>query len=95
MTDVRLEPSGSFVMIQPLTAAAVTWLDEYADASPWQWQGGALAVDSHMVAALVEGMVSAGLEVEGYDAPTEPLVNIQETARPKGLHLVPDKKDTP
>ena len=34
MTDVRLEPSGSFVMIQPLTAAAVTWLDEYADASP-------------------------------------------------------------
>lgn len=95
MKDVRLDPAGSVVMVQPLTAAAKEWLEENAEAASWAWQGGALAVDARMVAALVDGMTAAGLEVEGYEPPPDPLVNIHEAPRPRGLHLVPDEKDTP
>jgi hypothetical protein len=72
MKDVRLEPLGNMVMVQPLTARAREWMDENADAPAWAWQGGALAVEPRMVGALVEGMTAAGLEVEG-DEPREAL----------------------
>ena len=109
MPDVKVEETGgNFFMVQPLTAAALTWLDEYADASPWQWQGGALAVDARMVAALVEGMVSAGLEVEGYEVPEAPegepapgsvedleaYVNARKT-KADGENVLPFKKRDP
>jgi hypothetical protein len=72
MKDVRLEPLGNMVIVQPLTARAKEWIDENADAPAWAWQGGGLAVEPRMVDALVEGMTAAGLEVEGHEA-SQPL----------------------
>jgi hypothetical protein len=69
MSDVRLEPSGYSILVQPLTGKAKRWLDENADSPEWAWQGGALAVDPRMVPGLVEAMTAAGLEVEGQEPP--------------------------
>jgi hypothetical protein len=68
MKDVILEPFGNVIVVQPLTARAREWIEENADAPSWAWQGGALAVDPRMVDAMVEGMIAAGLEVEGHES---------------------------
>ena len=70
------------VLVQPLSGEATRWLEENAEGVlydgpvedealyPWTWlSGGALAVETRRVDALVKEMTAAGLEVEGYEVP--------------------------
>jgi hypothetical protein len=53
----------SVVRIEPLTAAARGWLNEYAASAPWQWLGPALCVEHRYVAPLLGGAHEAGLRI--------------------------------
>lgn len=56
----------SIYLIRPVSDAASSWIDEHVQPEPWQWLGGALAVEHRYIDALVEGMEADGL-VRGED----------------------------
>lgn len=63
MTDVRIEPHGSVVLVRPLSDEARAWVDENVQLEGWQWFGGAFACDPRYVDNLCGGLREAGLEV--------------------------------
>lgn len=60
--DVEVDPQGSIVLFQPLTAAAHAWLGEHVQTESWQWFGSALAVEWRYAQDLVDGMRRDGLK---------------------------------
>jgi hypothetical protein len=62
--DVRFENQGSIILLQSLTDAGKRWIDENVSSEPWQWLGGALAVDWRMAEELVALMQDDGLVIE-------------------------------
>ena len=62
--DVRVFDHGSVMMVQPISAAAMAWVDENVKIDGWQWLGCAFAVDPRYLISLVEGMQDCGLVVE-------------------------------
>ncbi len=61
--DVRIVNDGSVIGFTPLTPAAQEFFDERIETESWQWMGPTLWVDHRTVEALVDGMLSEGLEV--------------------------------
>ena len=43
--DVRVAGSGGMFFFTPLTNRALRWIDKHVSLEPWQWIGGAFAVD--------------------------------------------------
>ncbi len=61
--DFNVSGGGSLYLIHPLSEAARDWLrDNVEDGA--QYLGRALAVEHRYIAALVDGMLSAGLSCE-------------------------------
>lgn len=65
MTDARIENHGSIMLLQPLTPAALEWIEDHVVAEPWQWWCGGLAVEPRYASDIVAGMQEDGLVVEG------------------------------
>lgn len=61
--DVTVEHHGSVVLVRPCTRHATAWLTANVHAEPWQWYGGALAVEPRCVSPLVEALSLDGLTV--------------------------------
>jgi hypothetical protein len=53
---IEILDHGSIVLFIPLDACAKEWLEDNTDAEPWQWLGGALAVDHRAARALAEAV---------------------------------------
>lgn len=51
------------VLVRPYTRHATAWLTANVHAEPWQWYGGALAVEPRCVSPLVEALSLDGLAV--------------------------------
>lgn len=64
--DARVEDHGSIFVVQPLSQAADSWLEDnvWGD-SPEEhtWWAGGLVVEPRYVEELVAGMIGDGLEV--------------------------------
>ena len=61
--DLGIERFSSIVMVRPFTDAGIDWLRENTGSEPWQWLGGALAVEPRYVDAIMEGADADGLLV--------------------------------
>ena len=61
--DVRIRDEGSVVAFTLETEAAKTWVKENLETEPWQWLGESLVIDHRMSGPIIDGMMSAGLEV--------------------------------
>lgn len=62
-TDIEVNASGSMFLFRPLTDAGRQWIDSHVVSEPWQWHGGALAVDYRYAWELARLAVEDGLEV--------------------------------
>lgn len=62
MIDFTIADHGSLFLIRPVSKAARQWLDENVVAEPWQWLGGALAVDHRFARDILAELVDAGFE---------------------------------
>ena len=51
---MRLERHGTVTLLVPESLAERHWLEAHADAEPWQWTGGALAVEPRLADAILE-----------------------------------------
>ena len=60
--DLSVYFDGSIFLVQPLTDAAVDWLQEHV-AEDAQWHGTMLVVEHRYVADLVHGAIEDGLRV--------------------------------
>ncbi len=63
MTDFTIADHGSVFLIRPVSEAARQWLDENAVAEPWQWLGGALAVDHRFARNIIAELTDAGFKI--------------------------------
>jgi len=64
VADVRIENHGSLFLVRPQNSTAREWIDDNVSVDgPWQWFGGALAVEGRYVVDLVNGMRQDGLVV--------------------------------
>lgn len=61
--DIRAESGGSVAYLQPLTRAGLNWITDNLNTEPWQWIGGALAVEPRNVDDLAEAARADGLAV--------------------------------
>jgi hypothetical protein len=61
MDDFLVEDHGSILILQPLTAEANEWIEEYLD-NPETWAGG-VVVEPRYIDTLVEGILSGGLTI--------------------------------
>lgn len=61
--DLEVVDNGSIWSFLPLSGRAHAWIAENVDAEPWQWLGGALAVDARMAFDLACGMGEGGLRL--------------------------------
>lgn len=61
--DFFVEEHGSVVLLRPLNAAAIEWLNKNVQSEGWQWFGGALAVEPRYLEPLLEGIGEAGFTV--------------------------------
>lgn len=61
--DVQIENHGTIFLVRPLTEAAFEWVADHVSGES-QWFGNALAVEHRYVAALTQGMMDDGLEVQ-------------------------------
>jgi hypothetical protein len=60
--DATFEDHGSIWLIDPITPAAKTWLDDNITGH-MDWFAGSLAVEPRFVWELIEGMQADGLEI--------------------------------
>jgi hypothetical protein len=65
MTDFQVEDHGSIRLLRPLTDAARAWIDTHLSHPETQRLGEAVAIEPRYVDAIVSGIVSDGLTVEG------------------------------
>jgi hypothetical protein len=65
--DVHVLDQGSMVIFVPLSEAAQNWFKENVSSESWQWVNGGLCVDHRYARDLIEGLVSAGMELEGME----------------------------
>ena len=63
MPDFLVADHGAIVCLVPLSDAAHRWLDEHVVSEPWQWHGGALAIDPRCAADLVPAIIAAGFSI--------------------------------
>ena len=63
MTDFTVENQGSIILVRPQTDAAKEWLDFNCVPEPWQWFGGALAVEPRCAPDIVDGLIDEGFSV--------------------------------
>ena len=58
--DFKIENHGSIILFRPITKEAREWLDFNCTPEPWQWFGGALAVEPRCAPDIHEGLVNDG-----------------------------------
>jgi hypothetical protein len=63
MTDFCIADHGTVISIRPMNEAACEWLDENVITEPWQWLGGALAVDHRFACDLIDEIATSGFEI--------------------------------
>lgn len=63
MTDFTIADHGSVFLIRPVSEAARRWLDENIVAEPWQWLGGALAVEHRCARDIIPELIDAGFAI--------------------------------
>jgi hypothetical protein len=63
MSDLRVENHGSITLLQGLTEEGNAWIGEHVDPEALTFAG-AIVVEPRYIAAIVEGAVADGLEVE-------------------------------
>lgn len=61
--DIEVENGGSLFLFRPLTDAGREWLNENTETEPYQWFGGALAVEHRYAQDLAQGALNDGLRV--------------------------------
>lgn len=61
---MKIENTGSFVLVTPETVADSAWIDENVVTEGWMWMGKSLAVDARMIDNLVSGMLDDGLKID-------------------------------
>jgi hypothetical protein len=54
--NIDIIDEGTVVLFVPLDAAAREWLESNVHSEPWQWFGGALAVDRRYAGALADAI---------------------------------------
>ena len=66
MTDVTVSyrQGDTIARVTPNTQTAKDWIGENVQAEGYQWLGKSLCVEHRYVDPLVDGMLSAGLDVE-------------------------------
>lgn len=64
MTDLEVTNHGSIVTLRPLTEAGTAWMDQNLAPEPWQWLGGALAIETRYAPDIVDGAIADGLRVD-------------------------------
>jgi hypothetical protein len=62
--DFHLINHGSIMTFAPLTPAAQEWWDENVPTEPWQWMGGACAVEPRYAEPIVEGILEEGMTIQ-------------------------------
>jgi hypothetical protein len=62
MTDLTIQNHGSIVLIQPITDAGKSWLDEHINPEALTW-GTAIVAEPRYVSAITRGAREDGLEV--------------------------------
>jgi hypothetical protein len=62
--DLYVQNDGSIFVAHPLTPAGKKFLQHECTSEGWQWLGEALAVDHHMIGAIVQVARDQGLTVE-------------------------------
>jgi hypothetical protein len=67
--QVQVENHGSLFLFRPLDREAEDWIEERVPSEPWQWLGGALAVEHRYILGLIDGFRSEGGEVRPALAP--------------------------
>ena len=60
--DFRVENHGSIFLLQPLTPAANSWIDEHLPEDRMTF-GGAVVVEHRYITNIVQGAISDGLQV--------------------------------
>jgi hypothetical protein len=63
MTDFLIADHGSIVSILPVSAAAREWLDANIMSEPWQWLGGAIAVDPRCARDIIAALADTGFAI--------------------------------
>lgn len=69
MADVRpvpdfvVENHGTVFLFVPKNDKAAAFLRDSADTQPWQWMGGALAVEHRSAGYLADALIEEGFEV--------------------------------
>lgn len=61
--DFELTNHGSIITLAPLNQRAREWLDFNCVPEPWQWFGGALAVEPRCAPDIIEGLRNDGFVV--------------------------------
>ena len=63
MADVKIKHEGFVVLLIPDSKEGRRWIVENLGVEPWQWHGGAAAVEARYAGPIVKGMRDDGLEV--------------------------------
>ena len=62
--DFQVENHGSIILLRPATDEAKQWLNFNCAPEPWQWFGGAMAVEPRCASNLIEGLREEGFTVK-------------------------------